>query len=269
MKYINAIIFKIRKVSRVNFLKTFVFNFRCFSFAQAIHLPVLLYGKVVIHDLSGKVEIKAPLRYGMIKVGYKWLDLFPTSILPTQLLISGKLVFEGRCIISGGVGLFVQHKDASLVIGDEVSIGGGTLVKSVDVLEIGKRTSITGNCVIMNSNMHVVKNIDTGAVKKPWGPIIIGESCWINAGCVVNKGAIIPNYSISARNSFLNKDYSEFGENLFLVGCPAKVSATHVQRIFGMKRENELKQLFRTRKEQETIILEPGLEIDRGGRFNN
>ena len=64
--------------------------------------------------------------------------------------------------------------------------------------------------------MHFVKNIDTGVVANYKGPIKIGKSCWINAGSIVTKGAVVPDYSISSRNAFLSKDYSEYGTNLFL-----------------------------------------------------
>ena len=255
MKYINALIFRIRKFFSINLIKTIIFNFYNLPISQAIHFPVLLYGRVFLYDMSGKVYIIGPIKCGMIKIGYKWHDLLPSSTMPVQ-------------IISGGVGLFVQNKDASLTMGDETSIGGGSLIKSMDVITIGKRTSITGNCIIMDSNMHIVKDIGTGLVKKPWGPIIIGESCWINAGSIVNKGTVIPNYSITARNTFLNRDYSEFGENLFLVGSPAKITSARLQRIFGLRLDNELKKFFRENPNTENISLAKGVERDEGNHFN-
>lgn len=258
----------IKDFIRLNILKTLYFNFKCFPLSIALKFPVHLYGKVVIHSLKGQVSIDGPVYGGMIKIGYRWHDLFPSSFLTTQLYILGSLSFEGRCIMSGGVGVFIQSTNASIFIGDEVSIGGGTLLKSMDKLLIGRRTSITSNCVIMNTNMHIIKNVDTGIVKKPWGPILIGESCWINSGTVVSKGTVVPNYSITARNAFLNKDYSEFGTHLFLVGSPAKVSSSKVQRIFGHSMERKLLNYFRKESPlSEEIYLHPGEESDLGNHF--
>ncbi len=251
-----------KNVWRLNLVKTLYFNFKVLPFQQAIKLPFHLYGKIYIHSLRGQVCIKhARITSGMIKIGYRWLDLFPVSLLPTQIWIDGKLIIGDNVIISGGVGLFVQHKDATLLIGNKCRLGGGTLVKSLDMLEIGDYTRITGNCTIMNSNMHYVKNIDNGIVKRPWGKIVIGKYCWINGGTVVTKGTVIPDYSIVARNSFLNKDYSTSGEsNLFIVGSPAKVTSARVERIFIRANERRFSEYFRNNLDSEEIQLEPGIE---------
>ena len=216
---------------------------------QAVKLPVCFFGKVKFHDLSGEVMIDSSIRLGMIKIGYKWRDLFPTSFLPNQLWISGILIFKGGCIIGGGVGVFVQKKKAILEIGNNTTIGAGTLVKSMDKLVIGDYTRITGNCIIMNSNMHFVKNIDTGLIAKPYGPIVIGNHCWINSGTTITKGAIVPNYSIVARNSFLSKDYTEHGPNAFIAGSPAKIKNNSSQRIYNLKKEAELADFFNNNPE--------------------
>ena len=251
-----------KNVWRLNLVVTLYFNFKVLPFRQAIKLPFHLYGKIYIHSLRGQVCINSPhITSGMIKIGYRWWDLFPVSLLPTQIWIDGKIIFGYNVIVSGGVGLFVQHKDATLLIGNKCLLGGGTLLKSLDVLEIGDYTRITGNCTIMNSNMHYVKNIDNGIVKKPWGKIVIGKYCWINGGTVVTKGTVIPDYSIVARNSFLNKDYSTFGEsNLFIVGSPAKVTSARVERIFIRANEREYDKYFRENPNKEELLLACGLE---------
>ena len=242
---LRGIFYFCRNVYRLNLLMTLYVNFRKFPFLIAIKFPIFIYGKLKIHSLRGKVIINSPIRNGMIKIGYRWIDLFPTAYLPNQLLILGSLSFSGRAIISGGVELFVQSKNASLEIGDKVVIGAGSVVKSMDKLVIGKNTRITGNCIVMNSNMHLVKNIETGEIAKPYGEILIGNNCWINPGTVVTKGTVLPNYSIVARNSFVNKDYSSLGENLFLVGAPAKPTQAKVQRIFSLKEEQRLFKIFK------------------------
>ena len=63
-------------------------------------------------------------------------------------------------------------------------------------------TQITMNCTVMDTNLHYVKNIDTGVVHRSDGEIHIGEYCWINAGTVVTKGTVLPAHTIVARNKF-------------------------------------------------------------------
>lgn len=259
------IISKISSVFRLNFFKTLYFNYKVLPFKQAIKLPFFLYGKVYLWDLSGKISIEGDIKRGMIRVGYKWFDLWPTSFLPAQIQVVGKLVFRGAAVISGGANVNVQSKEGTMIVGKEVVIGGGSTCKCLEHIEIGDWSRITGNCTVMDCNMHFVKNIDTGIVANYKAPIKIGANCWINAGSIITKGTIIPDYSISARNAYLSKDYSEYGTNLFLVGSPAKPTSSKVQRIFTVEKQRELREYFQTHKAA-SVQLEPGVEIEDGQR---
>lgn len=256
-------------IIRLNVVKTLYVNFRCLPFRQAIHLPIHLFGRVAIHTLRGKISIDTKnVSTGMIRIGYRWFDLFPSSYIPTQLWVSGDLCFHGKCIISGGVGIFVQSKTATMSVGENVCIGGGSLVKAMNEVIIGDYTRITGNCVVMDSNMHYVKNIETGVVKKPWGSILIGRYCWINSGSIVTKGTVLPDYCVTARNTFLNKDYSDNGNNLFLVSSPAKVTSARVQRVFSRDKELTLHRYFMVENpEAEEYMLPQGIEVESGNPF--
>lgn len=258
----------LRNLVRLNLIKTVYFNFRMLPIGSAFRFPFFLYGRISLQSLNGRVTLPEKVFPGMIRIGYRWLDLFPSSFLPSQINIKGEIVFKGRCIISGGCVLNVQSPSAILQIGDEVTIGGGSFVKSMDSIVIGDRTSITGTCTIMNSNMHYVKNIESGIIAKHWGKIIIGSGCWINSGSVVTKGAIIPDYSITSRNSFLSKDYSVFGTNCFLVGSPAVVKNTKVQRIFGLDLERRFSKFFRENPEETILQHKVGLEPDFGRKID-
>jgi len=262
---IRKILHDCRAFAKTNVFKTIYINFKLLPFKQAIKFPFFLYGKIYIWDLSGRVLLPEDITTGMIKIGFKWIDLWPQSFLPTQIQIKGKVEFAGPVIISGGVNINVQSEEGLLKIGKEVVIGGGTVCKCMKSITIGDNSRITGNCNIMDCNMHFVKNIDTGVVANYKAPIIIGASCWINAGSIVSKGAIIPDYSISARNSFLSKDYSVNGTNLFLVGSPAKPAASKVQRIFTIEKQREFKEYFETHK-VDYLQLEPGIEVETGTR---
>lgn len=257
---------KLNHVLRLNIIKTLYFNFKVLPFRQAIKLPFFLYGRVYLFDLSGKVIIEEDnLRRGMIRIGYKWFDLWPTSFLPTQIQVLGTMVFKGAAVFSGGTNVNVQSKDGKLILGKNVVIGGGSVCKCLEYIEVGDMTAITGNCTIMDCNMHFVKNIDTGVVANYKGAIKIGSRCWINAGSIVSKGAVIPDYCISARNAYLSKDYSEYGTNLLLVGSPAKPTSSKVQRIFTAEKQREFREFFEA-NETQVLQLEPGLEIETGIR---
>ena len=252
-------------IIHLNITKTLYFNFRVLPIQQAIKFPFFLYGKVYLLDISGNVIIDGKLKTGMIKIGYKWFDLWPTSFLPTQIQVMGTLIFNGSAVISGGANVNVQNKKGQLIIGKDVLIGGGSVCKCLKSIKIGDCTRVTGNCVIMDCNRHFVKNINSGVVANYKAPIIIGQYCWINAGTIVTKGTIMPDYSISSRNAYLSKDYREYGTNLFLVGSPAKPASSKVQRLFSVEKQKELESYFETHDVQ-SIQLEPGVEIETGTR---
>ena len=245
---------------RLNIIKTIYINFKTQPFRTAVRFPIFLYGKYDKLLIKGEIIIDNPkLRSGMIKVGYKYIDRFPVSLLPNQLIICGKLIAKGNLVIGGGVNLTVAIPKAIITFGENCTIGGGSLIKSVLKISIGNNVQITGECIIMDSEMHYVKNIDTGQVNRKTGVIIIGNNCWINQRSVIAKNTIIPDFCIVARNSFLNEDYTTYGQNLLLVGSPAKPKKQHVQRIFNINEDKKINDFFEKEKDLDYIIKDAGL----------
>lgn len=253
-------------IKRINYLKTIYLNFRTQPLSIAIRFPIVIYGKLVIPKLRGKILIKGPIKKGMIKIGYKYLDLVPSSYLPSQIyLLNGTIIFNGNLVTSGGVSLFSSN--STIDIGEFVVIGGGSVVKSLESITIGDNTRIAYESVIFDSNVHFVKNIVTGKIAKNKAPIVIGRNCWINSRSFIGKGTIVPNYSVVAGSSFLNREYSEYGENLFLVGSPAKPANVKVQRIFSSREETKLNNYFNNNPNIEHYNGNEGLFDDENEFF--
>lgn len=253
-------------ISRLNIFKTVYFNFKVLKFSDAIKFPFWLYGKIEFSCLRGKFIIESNnISSGMIKIGYRYLDLVPLSYLTTQVSNSGKIIFKGKAIIGGGVSLI---SEGQIEIGRNCTIGGGSMVKSIKNISIGENTRITFGCTIFDSNIHFVKNIETGIIMNNSASIVIGKNCWLNYGTYIAKGASVPDYTVSAKDSFLNKDYSEYGENLFLVGAPAKPLNIRVQRIFSVRKETQLNHYFKNNSEMDFIKEEIGLYDDVNDLFN-
>ena len=223
-----------------NIFKTLYLNFKKLPFSQAFKLPLVVYGNLKIDSIKGDIIINYPIYTGMVKIGYD-IDGSTFSSMNTRLLVSGKIIFNGFAVVGKGTVLNIQ---GNISIGNCCSIGSGSFIKSMECITIGDNTRITYNCTVFDCDMHYVKNIETGIVKNNKAPIYIGANCWINAGTIIGKGVDLPNYSITARNSFLNKNYSEYGNNLFLVGSPAKPLKTKGQRILSTKEERRLEQVF-------------------------
>lgn len=246
----------IRLFFLLNILKTIYVNFKTQPLSKAIKLPIFVYGKLEIYSLRGKIIIDSPIQTGMIHLG-KDLDHNPVSLNPIKLTIDGILKFNGHSLISGGTTITVWNGIINLA--KNVSIGSGVQLKAYTKIEIGENSQIVALCTVMDTNVHYVKNIKTGEISKSFAPIIIGKNCWINQGSVITKGTIIPDYCIAARNTFLNKDYTNICEpNSILAGSPAKVIANDMQRIFDFEEETKLNKYFIENSDLNVVKVEKG-----------
>lgn len=240
IKYIYRFI---KVIFRVNWIKTLYINFRTQRLKDAIKLPIIVYGKLKIYSLRGGIKINSKIEFAMIHIG-KDLDHNPVSLNPVKLNISGKLIFNGRSLISGGSTITAWNRGV-IELGKNTCIGSGVQIKSVSNIFIGNFTRIISLSVIMDTNVHYVKNIETGVINKNNKPIHVGNNCWVNSGSILTKGTVLADYTITARNSFLNKNYKEiFGNYVTLAGSPAKKIASNTQRIFNYSKEAELNNYF-------------------------
>ena len=78
----------------------------------------------------------------------------------------------------------------------------------------------------MDTDFHNTINLETGKISMINKPIIIGDRVWLGMRSVVLKGSNIPNGSIVAANSLVNKSYDI--ENCLLAGNPAEIRKMNV-----------------------------------------
>ncbi|ANN27785.1 acyltransferase [Vibrio vulnificus] len=251
MKKVKDVVKFLLFLFKVKWIKTFIFNFSFMSFNQAVKLPILIFGKVKIISRTGEIQFKTEPSFGMIQIG-KDVDHNPISSAVTKLNINGILIFNGHCVISGGSTITVWR--GFLEIGKYVSIGSGVQLKATREIKIGDFTRIVALSTIMDTNVHYVKDINTGEIYNNSGEVIIGNNCWINQGAVITKGTILPDHSIVARNSFLNKNYNNNDGYIVLAGSPAKEISNGKQRIFDYSKEVELNKFFAENPEQDKIV---------------
>lgn len=252
---------------RINIAKTLYLNFCGLPFRQAVRLPIHVYGKCVVHSLNGQIVINAPtVSSGMIRIGYRWWDLFLESYLPTQLSINGSLIFHGPASVSGGVALFVND-NAQLSLGSNCTIGGGSQIDCQLGIQLLDSVRITGNCLICDSDGGYIKDIESGRVESPYGRIVIGRNSWLNYGTIITKGVSLPDYSITARHAVIDKGQELLDNNRFYVGNPAKITPPHLQRIISRVKEIEYNNYFHEHADTDDLCLLPGLEDEDNNPF--
>lgn len=255
----QRVFFIIKFIIRIRIIKTLRVNFGLLPFKEAIKLPILVRGKLVIDSLKGKVVFDCPIRFGLVIIG-KDLDNMPIALSPSRIFVGGTLIFKGKCLINHSANLVVWPHGI-MEVGRYVVVSSGVLLKSTCSVKIGDYTRLISGCFIQDSNVHLVKEIDTGIINKVFKPIVIGKGCWIGMNSTILGGAVIPDYSVSGRYTFFNKDYSKEGIGCLFVGSPAKIVKTNVQRLFNISYEEAVTKYFINNPDAETFYGEPGLEV--------
>lgn len=238
---IKKFIFYLLKLLKVKKpLKTIKINFKLLPFKQAIRFPILIYGDVVFRSLNGRIIINSEnIRPGMIIMGdYSW---YPGYISPVILTIDGEMIIKGGIHIGMGAYILVA-KNAILTIGEDSLVGSNTKIMCFDSITLGEHCIITWETQFTDTSFHYIeKDNEISPLTKP---ILLGKYCWIGNRTNVSKGTILPNYSIVASHSIVNKDFSDCGEYCFYAGSPAKLKGTNIKRIFDTQKEKELDEKY-------------------------
>ena len=173
---------------------------------------------VVLHEL-----LKAWRRVYYNLRAFAWYRPAPWSTT-----IQGRLKFAHlpcritmgeRCGL--GDGLFLSTgREATITLGDDVTINAGCLLVASQAIAIGSRTAI-GEYVSIRDQAH---RFAPGRGVRGQGfevaPIEIGENVWIGRGVFIGPGSRIGANSIVAANSVV---HGVFPDGVLIAGAPAKV----------------------------------------------
>lgn len=234
----------LRFIVRNNVRKTLIVNFRFLPFKQAVKLPLWVHGKLKVRGV-GRIVIDAPLRSGMILMGYDNRDEFSASSGRALFIVDGELVFKGEMEMSADFTIHV-FKGARLIIGRFSFFGYGFRIRCSNSVTLGKWLRLAVESQIFDTNFHYTRNLETGTVVRRSAPIVIGDRCWIGNRSTVMKGCVLPDGCIVASNSLVNRDYAKAGvkPNSLLAGTPAKVISEGHARVFSVREEQKISDFF-------------------------
>lgn len=219
---------KIRRALRTSWIKTLYLNFLTLPFAQAIRLPIIVSRYTYFYSLSGKIILTAPARFGMIRMGFLGEDVVVPKNAQSLLQIEGDLLLGDNVRIGCGVIIRVES-NATLIFGRDVRVGAKSRIIAYDSITVGDNTGISWECQIIDSNMHDICDVSTGALYPMSKKIIIGANNWIGTRTSIMKGCITPDYTIIGSSSICNKKY-EIPKYSIIAGNPAKFIKTGVKR---------------------------------------
>ena len=75
--------------------------------------------------------------------------------------------------------------------------------------------------------------------------IRIGNGCWICNSSTISGGSILPDFTIVASNSLVNKDYSILPADSMIGGIPAKLIRTGLRKIENSVIEKRIMNYYR------------------------
>lgn len=234
-----------------NPIATAYLNLRSFPFRQAIKMPIWVYGMPRFFGLTGRMIVKGKVTSGMIRFNHVKPGAPSNMSVKSEIMNMGLIVFHGVGLIGTG-NKIVVGRNAKLEIGKNFKITDMCNIGCFKDISIGEGSRIVHRCQVFDSNYHFVANFTKGIVPDHTKPIKIGNGCWICNNSTVTGNAVLPNYTIVASNSLVNKDMSDIPESSMIGGSPAKLIATGFIRINNSKIESEI---FRFYKEHPNDIF--------------
>tara|TARA_R110001632_G_scaffold17995_3_gene56262 strand:- start:3609 stop:4430 length:822 start_codon:yes stop_codon:yes gene_type:complete len=254
MKFLIAIFDKVLykwHYSKLNVLKTLIFNFRTMPFKVAITLPVFLYGKIDIYFLKGEVEFQGcEVKRAMVRMGMN--QEYLGTVKGASLIIlnsDSKLIFEGNSEFSSNFLLRIEE-GAELKLGKGTYFGSSVKLVCIKKVVIGNYTRIGFESQVIDSNFHYTYNVENQKVNPRESEITIGEYNWIGNRTTIAKGTKTESFTIIANSSIVNKDYTKIDDAyVVLAGQPAKVMAKNIRRIYDLELENKIFEIFKNSPE--------------------
>ena len=218
---------------------TIYLNLRSFPLAQAIKMPVWVYGCPRFYELSGRMIVDGKVSSGMIRFNQVKPGAPSNMSVKSEILNKGLIIFHGVGLIGTGNKIVVGSK-GTLDIGKNFKITDMCNIGCIRSVFIGEQSRIVHRCQIFDSNYHYVANFAKGTVPDYSKPIRIGKGCWICNSSTITGNAVLPDYTIVASNSLVNKDMSDIPESSMIGGTPAKLIVTGFRKIENSKIENEI-----------------------------
>lgn len=210
-------------------IQSVYFNFHYLPLKQAIKLPIILHRASLI-DVKGKVRIESNNIYrGMIHLGSYGVCLYPDHGIVWQNH-GGTVIFQGKAVI-GNASVLSINKHAEVVFGDDFKNTAALRLVASRKIHFGRTVRLGWNTMIMDTNMHPLKNRLTDKRSSGGAPIEIGNYCWISTNSIVLPGVHMPERVICALGSLVTHGM-EYESWCMYGGSPIKKLKENIYRDF-------------------------------------
>ena len=209
----SRFLYLIKLFPKVNWFQSIRFNIHYFSPRIAFNLPVLLYWRTKINNLSGSIELRGDVKTGIISIGAPYIGVQDHRYCRTVLQIQGNVILEEHVNIGRGSRICVDP-GAILELGKSFNMTGDSTIICRKRIRFGKDCLLSWDILIMDTDFHKIYNESGDIVNSDCG-IAIGDHVWIGCRSTILKGASIPSNCIIAAGSLittaLSGEFSSFG----------------------------------------------------------
>ncbi|WP_198012030.1 hypothetical protein [Gillisia sp. CAL575] len=215
----------------VNFIRTIIFNFKVLNYKDALKLPFWLNQKVIIHGNSGKIHFTVPIKRKMFVFSTIHSEILGKA--PSHWTNHGEVLIGGENIRVGTGTCISCFKNAKIQFGNNVTFGGKNKVISQQKISLGINLRTAWDVQIIDTNFHYTIDSRSKEVASKQKQIIIGDDCWLANRSSLMKGAILPDKTVVASNSIVNKEFKvpEEQDSLVIGGSPAKIIGYNISRL--------------------------------------
>lgn len=174
---------------------------------------------------KGDVIIDAPIKSGMLKLGFQTIDIFHSKNLNSIWKNEGILRINGNVILKNGVKINIG-KYGELILGNNLLVNNNTSIVCNKKISIGENTLISWDCLVMDSDFHNIYDENNKIINEDKA-VIISDKVWIGCRCTILKGSFISHNSIVAANTIVSKNLMKDG-NVY-GGNPVRSIKTNVK----------------------------------------
>jgi acetyltransferase-like isoleucine patch superfamily enzyme len=196
---------------------------RYLPFKQALTIPILVSHRVKLEWLGGRVVLNGPLRTGMIRLGFGYVDIFDQNRQRSVWSNHGTITFRGRANLGHGFRVSVRAGGA-LTIGDSFRISAQSTILCRSNIEFGDDCLLAWDVLVMDSDWHALSYEHAQTTEER---ITIGDHVWIGCRSLILKGTSLGNGSVVAAGSTVAGMVSE--PEVLLAGVPARVVRNKVR----------------------------------------
>lgn len=213
------------KISRIvewilSLPKSFYVSWSLTSFREAFRLPIRCRYDTIIDRLKGHF-----IGDGVLYLGFDYTGLFRHRSI---LIIEGTLVVNGQVRIGGESKICVMENGNLVFKGDVTNSAGLTIICGDEVV-IGGGTVISWDTTIIDSDFHYIEEIETQKKRRNHSPINIEDNVWLCMGVTVLKGSYIKEHTIVGANAQVLSMYSD--KECIIASAPPSVIKRGVRFI--------------------------------------